>query len=246
MLFDLSNLPYWILLGAGILLFLFIIASGAGDDDIDIDTDADLDVDADVDANPNGATIDLDTNTDVDGDGFSFAQLLGWFGVGKAPLLLLIAMDLSLWGLLGWLLNVVIGDMLGSVVSGLLTGLIFLGSMVISCIMGSQISRPIGQLFAAFGEDASSDRLVGCIGTVSTGKIPLISEGKIGQVDVLDPAKNLVTVNAVLPDWAVVIPQRGEKVLVIQRSASTYLVVVKDSADQDNWFSNSSRLKDSR
>jgi Protein of unknown function (DUF1449) len=243
MLFDLSNLPYWILLGAGILLFLFIVVSGTGDDDVDIDTDADVDVDVDADVHHTPLHID----TEVDGDGsFSVASLLGWFGVGKAPLLLLIAMDLSLWGLLGWGLNVAIADSLGNLISGILTGFIFLGSMVLAFVIGGQISRPIGQLFAAFGEDASADRLVGCLGTVSTGKIPLLSEGKIGQVDVLDPAKNLVTVNAVLPNWAVVVPQRGEKVLVIERSNSVYCVVVKDSADQDNWFTNSSRLKDSR
>jgi hypothetical protein len=48
-LFDLSNLPYWILLGMGVLLFLFVIVSGGGDDDLDVDADIDADLDADLD-----------------------------------------------------------------------------------------------------------------------------------------------------------------------------------------------------
>jgi hypothetical protein len=67
-----------------------------------------------------------------------------------------------------------------------------------------------------------------------------VDEGKIGQVDVLDPARNLVTVNAVLPEWATIVPGRGSKVLVIERSPQGYLVISKDSSDQDKWLSNKS------
>jgi hypothetical protein len=223
-LFDLSNLPYWILLGIGILLFLFVIASGGGGDDLDVDADVDVDVDADVDA-------------DADANDFSAFQALGWLGFGKAPLILLLATDLSLWGLFGWMLNVFLGEGLGGIVGEFVSGMIFAISLVIALLVGGQIAKPIGRVFAAFGEDASGDRLVGCIGTVSTARIPITTEGKIGQVDVLDPARNLVTVNAILPDWAKVIPTRGDKVLVIERSPQGYLVICKDSSDQEHWFS---------
>lgn len=223
MIFDFANLPYWILLGSGILLYLFVIFSGGGGDDADIDVDADVDVD-----------VDADADVDADGD-FSIASTLGWLGIGKAPLVLLLATDLSLWGLFGWMLNVAVGtpsNWLANIVMGVSGG----GAIA----AGGLLAQPIGKVFASFGEDASSDRLVGCIGTVSTIRIPLVGEGKVGQVDVLDPARNLVTVNAVLPEWAIAMPQRGDKVVVIDRAAQAYIVIARDSSDQDRWLSRNS------
>lgn len=212
----------------GVLLFVFVIVSGGGDDDLDLDADADVDLDADVDVD---SPFDLDT--DADGD-FSISHALGWLGLGRAPLILLLATDLSLWGLLGWMLNV-------ALTGNWANWIVLILALIAALLLGGWIARPIGQAFASFGEDASSDRLIGCIGTVCTTRIPVIHEGKIGQVDVLDPARNLVTVNAVLPDWAIVTPQRGDKVLVIERPVQTYFVIVKDSPDQDRWLANSSR-----
>lgn len=216
----------------GVLLFIFVIVSGSGDDDLDIDAtvDADVDVDADIDADANASD-------------FSFAQALGWVGIGKAPLILLLATDLSLWGLAGWMLNVSVGSRLSSLVGGLVGSAILGASLLIALFIGGQLAKPIGHVFASFGEDASSDRLVGCIGTVSTGRIPIITEAKIGQVDVLDSARNLVTVNAIVPDWASVSPQRGDKVLVIERLPQGYLVIAKDSPDQERWLGNASDTK---
>ncbi|MBE9177131.1 DUF1449 family protein [Oculatella sp. LEGE 06141] len=227
MLFDVANVPYWIFLGMGVLLFAIVVVSGGGDDDFDVDADADVDID-----------------TDADG-GFEASQALGWLGIGKAPLILLLATDLSIWGTAGWMLNVAVGEHWGEMPSGAIGLGVLFGALAIAMVLGGMIARPMGQAFASFGEDAGSDRLVGCVGTVSTVRIPLIQENKIGQVDVLDPARNLVTVNAALPEWATVVPQRGEKILVIERMALLYLVIVKDSADQDRWLANSS-TKDSR
>ncbi len=258
MVFSLENLPYWILLGAGFLLFGFVIVSGGGDEDSDLggnfDTDADVDVDTDVDL---GASLDADADASVDGaDGpinvdpdvtvdsttdssWNPIQILGWLGVGKAPLVLLIALDLCLWGLFGWMLNVVLGSLTGGIPGGVLGILVLLTSMVTALLLGGQIARPIGKVFSSFGEDSSGDRLIGCIGKVSSARLHSVSEGKIAQVDVLDSYKNLVTVNAALPLWATHIPKHGDTVLVIERSDQTYLyfVVLKNSPDQDRWLS---------
>jgi hypothetical protein len=108
--------------------------------------------------------------------------------------------------------------------------------------MGGLIARPIGQIFAEFGEDASSDRLIGCVGIVTSAYIPIGTQGRIGQVDVLDTKRNLLTVSAVIPDWATIAPQRGEKVLVIEHKAQIYVVIAKDSPDQEQWLTNSSQI----
>lgn len=225
MLFSIANLPYWIFLGMGVLLFLFVIVSGGGDQDIDID--------ADVDA-------DLEVETDSE---FSFGQALAWIGIGKAPFILLLATDLSLWGVLGWMLNVWLSGIFNGVTSGFFSSIVLLGSLVISLFAGGLIARPIGKIFAEFSEDASSERLIGCVGTVTSAYIPRENLGKIGQIDVIDTKRNLVTISAVLPEWATVAPQRGEKVIVIELKPRIYTVIAKDSPDQELWLANSPRKK---
>jgi hypothetical protein len=238
MLFHLANLPYWIFLGMGVLLFLVVIVSGGGDEDFDLDADADVDVDVDVDA-------DVDTDADFGEGGFSALEILGWLGVGKAPLILLLAIDCSLIGVLGWMLNVAIGGVTGSIPEGFLAGVVAALSVVISLFLGGLISRPLGSVFASFGEDVRSDRLIGCTGTVSSAALPLENQNKIGQVDVLDPAGNLVTVSAVLPGWATVIPSRGMPVLIVDLQPHGYLAIAQDSSDKDRWLNNSIETRDS-
>ncbi|MBD2730113.1 DUF1449 family protein [Nostoc sp. FACHB-892] len=222
MLFSPANLPYWIFIGMGVLLFLFMIISGGGGEDIDADVDAD---------------VDADSNNEL-----SFGQFLGWAGIGKAPLILLLATDLSLWGVFGWMLNVWFGSIINNKVNSLFGVIILFFSMIISLLMGGLIARPIGQIFADFGEDASSDRLIGCVGIVTSAYIPIGNQGRIGQVDVLDTKRNLLTVSAVIPDWATIAPQRGEKVLVIEHKAQIYVVIAKDSPDQEQWLTNLSQI----
>lgn len=233
MLYSLTNLPYWIILGLGVFLFLIAISAGGGDDDIGGDDDF-LDLDA-------------DTEADVDG-GMGAAHFLGWLGIGKVPLILLLATDLCLWGLTGWMLNAIAAHFLGFIPVAVLGlgGIIFILSLGFALQMGGLISRPLGKLFAAFGEDASSDRLVGCLGTVSSKTLPRTSEGKIGQVDVSDANKNLVTVGATIPQWATVIPHRGQQVLIIDRREDGFVAIAKDTSDQDRWLANRENLPDPR
>lgn len=225
MLFSLNNLPYWIFLGMGVLLFFFMIISGGGGEDFDID--ADVDVDADVDA---------DSNSEL-----GFGQFLGWAGIGKAPLILLLATDLSLWGVLGWMLNVWFGGVSNSNIGGFIANIILFISLIFSLLLGGLIARPIGKIFAEFGEDVSSDRLIGCVGIVTSAYIPTENQGKIGQVDVLDGKRNLLTVSAVIPDWGTIAPERGERVLIIEHKTQIYVVIAKDSPDEKHWLNNSSR-----
>jgi hypothetical protein len=211
MLFNPANMPYWIILGMGVLLFLFVIISGGGDDDIDIDTDVD---------------------SDFDISGFAFS----WMGIGKAPLILLLATDLSLWGTFGWMFNVWLAEILGRIPNDTWSFAVLILSLIISLFTGGLIARPIGKVFAEFGEDTSSDRLIGRNGTVSSATIPVEKQGRIGQVDIIDKSGNLVTINAAVPEWATVIPRHGEKVTVINRQQDVYLAIAKDSPDINHWL----------
>lgn len=232
MIFDAANLGYWVLLGTGVFLYLFVIFSGGGDEDIDaeVDTDLDADVDGDLDAEANG-------------NSFGMLSFLSWFGFGQAPLMLLLATDLSLWGLLGWIFNVWFGAGMGKIPTGFLGTIIFLVSGAIALWVGKLLAYPLGKIFASFGEDASSDRLIGCIGTVSSKSLPHYTEGKVGQVDLYDASRNMVTIHASLPHWAQVIPLRGQQILLIDRTEHTYLAIAKDSSDEDRWMQDAQSLK---
>ena len=225
MLLDSANLPYWIFLGIGMSLFLLVIVSGGGDDDFDLDADVDADV---------------DLNAEVEGDGnFDSFAIMGWLGFGKAPLILLLAIDFSFWGLIGWIINIVVGGIIGSIPTELLGlgGLIMFLSLCLSLSLGSLISRPIGKMFASFGEDTKSDRLIGCMGNVASKQVPHEGKASIAQADIIDPANNLVTVAVCLPQWAKEIPLNGQKVLVIEQTENYYLVIKNEGADRDYWMS---------
>lgn len=227
MLFSPANLPYWIFLITGVILFLWMIFTG-GESELDAD-------------------IDLDVETDSN---FSFGKFLGWLGIGKIPLILLLAIDLSLWGVIGWMLNVWLTHITENRFSGtenmqywiiILFISILLFSLVISVFIGKLIAEPMQKIFADFSEDVSTERLFGCIGTVTSVYIPMENLGKIGQVDILDPKGNFLTINAMIPDWATIAPQRGEKVIVIEIKQQIYLVIAQGSVDEDNWLNSSNR-----
>jgi hypothetical protein len=236
MLFNIANLAYWIFLSIGVVLFILVILAGGGDDDLGVDTDVDVDVDIDVDADIDiSPSLDLDTHLGGEEE-FSPLEILGWLGIGKAPLMLLLAIYFSTWGVTGWLLNVILGTVTGSIPSGLLSFGVLILSLLISLFIGSLISRPLGKVFASFGDDISSDRLIGCVGTVTSKTLPYLIEGKIAQADVLDESDNLVTVSVSLPEWARVIPHRGEKILIIEHTNHGYIGIAKDSSDEDKWL----------
>ncbi|TVQ60049.1 MAG: DUF1449 domain-containing protein, partial [Spirulina sp. DLM2.Bin59] len=71
MLYSLANLPYWIILGLGFVLFILVMATGGGDDELDLEGDADA-----ADLNAGGVL-----------------PILLWLGLGRTPLLLLLATD---------------------------------------------------------------------------------------------------------------------------------------------------------
>lgn len=238
MLFDIANLTYWIFLGIGIFLFLLVIISGGDDQDLDVDADVDVDVDVDGDIDTDiDSDIEGNINGDVEADtDISFLSFLSWFGVGKCPLLILLAIDFSMWGVSGWFLNVTIGGFLNAIPQGLTAFTVFVVSFLFSIYIGKLLSHPIGKIFANFGEEVEGDRLIGCIGSVTSKQVPYLTEGRIAQADVLDNARNLVTIEICLPEWAKVVPHRGQDVLIIDRQKHCFIAIAKDTSDEDKWL----------
>ena len=81
-------------------------------------------------------------------------------------------------------------------------------------------------------------RSLGCVGTVVSPKVPFSNSGRIAQADVFDAAGNLSTINITLPQWATVVPVRGDRVLIIDLQKNSYLAVAKDSPDESQWLEN--------
>ena len=220
----------------GVLLFLVITISG-GDDDLDLDIDRHGDLE--LSHNPRGryAVTTVERKFRVD-------QVLSWLGIGKAPLILLLATDFSLLGLVGWMFNVALFSMAGSYSETWLSGVVLALSLLVSLLSGGLVAQPIGKIFAGFGEDAKRNRLIGRQGTVSSLTIPRENQGEIGQVNILDSSRKLVTIDASLPSWAKVVPNRGALVLVIDRQLHSYIVITKDSSDEQQWLAQSSPISE--
>ncbi|WKT83790.1 MULTISPECIES: OB-fold-containig protein [unclassified Thermosynechococcus] len=229
MLFHLIHTPYWIVLGMGVLLFLTVILGDVGAEEVDLEGDAD----------PLEVEVDLE-------EGISFLTILHWLGVGRASLILLLALDFSLLGVLGWFFNVLFYTLSGSWPGVVWSGVIAIAALLLALTIGGLCSRPLGQIFAQFSEDTSRDRLLGCSGHVSSAHIPRSGTG-IGQVSVLDANRNRLILPAVLPPWATVTPQHGQEILIIDRQENEYIVVAKDSLDEATWLrqQRQSQIKDS-
>ncbi len=248
MLFHSANLPYWLILFVGLACFSLVILSGDGDDDLDLTPGLEGGTDFELDA----TELDLDLDFDDIGDEGELTtkgttsmplQVLAFLGVGKVPLMILLGIDFSLWGTFGWLLNVVIGSLTGTLPSRFFgwAGVILLGSLAVSLWLGRLCSFPISQLFKTFSQDVTSERVIGAVGTVTSKKLPYLIDGRIGQAHVSDSAGNLLTVSVSLPDWATVIPHHNQQILIIDQSPKGYgyLAIAKESTDEDKWLTQS-------
>ena len=134
------------------------------------------------------------------------------------------------------MVNVLVGSLLGNAPTGFWNGTVLGTSLLLASINGRFIAEPIGQVFVSFGEDASRDRIIGCIGTVSSATIPVQQDNRIGQIDVLDRDRNLVTINAVIPNWASTIPKLGDKAIVIDCQPQWYVAIAQDGPDRERWL----------
>lgn len=238
MLFHLANLPYWLLLGVGILCLGLMMISGDGEDDFELETAIEASPDLDV----SHLDLEFDQGGEIqEGEGMPMPlQVLSFFGLGRVPLMILLGIDFSLWGLIGWMLNVGMGSLTGTMPTQLfgMAGFILLVSLLLSLWLGRLCSRPIANLFKSFSQDVSPDRVIGCSGTVTSKKLPYLANGTIGQAHVYDNAGNLLTLSVSLPDWATVIPHHNQEILIIDQSPKGYgyLAIAKDSSDEDKWL----------
>ncbi|MCI5141357.1 MAG: DUF1449 family protein [Candidatus Electrothrix sp. ATG1] len=160
-----ANLPFSVSLAVMLLFVLLEVISlslGAGFSDIMDSLLPDLDVD-----------LDLDTDLDLDSSPSGFSQLLSWFRVGEVPLLMLILVALTSFGISGLFLQYVAHMVTGNLLPPLI-------AVVPACFCAIPFIRVIGGLLNTYMPKdettaVSEDSLIGrsafiIAGTATQGK----------------------------------------------------------------------------
>lgn len=127
-----------LLMGAGLSQLLDSLLPEF-DADLDLDVDADLDMDTD---------LDVDADADVDGGDLhgpgAFAQILGWFHIGRVPLLVVLVLFLMSFGVIGLAIQSTVGELTGHLLPAALASVpAFLGAVPVVRVVGGLIARLI-------------------------------------------------------------------------------------------------------
>ncbi len=136
---------------------------------LDLDADADLDLDADVHVD---ADVDADADADFSVDGADagagiLLTALSWLGLGKVPVLILLALFLALFGVSGLATQSITISLSGGLMNGWLATVV---ALVVSLPLVSLLSRVVGRVLPKETTEAvSNDSLVGRIATISQG-----------------------------------------------------------------------------
>ncbi|MGB3616178.1 MAG: hypothetical protein WBA10_20460 [Elainellaceae cyanobacterium] len=242
MLFSIENLPYWIFLGSGGVLFVAILSGQTDRRSLSADNGGH----ANGSLSPSGQSQSGQsqyglTPNKSDGsvaDGPTDVVLPDSPRQSYASFPLRMALTLTLWGSVGWLVNVIIGASLGTMPQGLLGFVVVTITLILALIVSHQMMSPVSWIISSRRKTTSFDPLVGCIGIVSSESLHTMTAGDVAQIEVTDPQGEVLTINAALPTWAKVTPQQGDRVTLIERSEEVHLyyAVASDSPDQDSWL----------
>lgn len=218
-MFTWYNTPFFFLI---ILAFVFLALQFVGGDH-------DMDVDADLD-------FDLDGDLDFDGAG-SFADVLGFVNVGKVPLSLLFMVLSFCWGALGLLYNQFF-KMAWSAYPTWAFALCFLAS-ALSALLCTRIgSHLLSGVFRDTSAASQPEDLVGCVGTVISGKVPTFTENGFGRARVYNEHGVLLQVACVAHEGALP-PTKHSRIFVTQYDPQRrlYTVLTHDSSDYYDYTS---------
>ena len=235
MLFAIENLPYWIFLGLGLGLFLLALSSQT--------------------ATPRTAGAGLDTSglpqtvLEVSDSTTAPNEILAVQPDNRqrpvAPLSLRMSLTLATWGLLGWLANIGIGSALGVLPQGILGFGVVTVTLILALIISHQLVAPLGWVISSRRNQSSLDYLVGCTGEVNLNQVNRLTAGEITEIDVTDARGDTLSIGAVLPSWAKVMPQPGDRITLIERleQGQIYHAVTADSSDQDHWLRQTAAIR---
>lgn len=188
----------------------------------DWDLDADLDVDAGVDMDMD-ADIDMDADLDGDaglGGGTSFLQaVLGFFGIGRVPLLVVIVAFLTSFGLAGYATQMVVHGVTGFYLPALLaSGPAVFGGSFVTRYLAIGLSRLIPDVET---EAVDSKTFVGRTAVVTMGEA---RAGKPAQGKLRDQ-NGQAHYLLIEPDQADLVFKQGDQVLLVSQQGSIFKAI---------------------
>ena len=177
----------------------------------DFDLDADVDLDADLDG-------DLGGDVDMPGSGL-MTYTLGWLRVGKVPMLVLLVIFLTAFGLVGLAVQQVVRDVTGHFLPAALAWIPAFGVAIPSVrFFGGLIAKIIPK------DETSAVSAKTFVGRVATVTLGTASEGEPTQARLTDEHGRSHYV-MVEPDVASDRFETGEQVLLVRQDGARFRVI---------------------
>ena len=193
----------------GIGLESLDIGGGDADLDIDADVDADIDVDLDVDAEPD---LDIDIG-DAGGPGV-IVSALGFFNVGKVPLMIILITWFASWGVAGLICNRFIGEAIRTVPPLVIISLA--SALIVSVMCTKYFAALLVRIFPQSDPATNERDLIGKVARVTSGSVT----STFGRAILLTPDGYRLTVSCRIEEGGE-IPVKGDEVLLADYDLST-------------------------
>jgi hypothetical protein len=197
------NLPFLVMLGlVGVFFVLQLVGLAGHDADHDLDADHDVDADADHDA-------------DADGGGGGWHEVLGFFGVGHVPFMVVWVTLFIFTGFAGVFFNRVMFVRALGDYPGWFFAVSLAAALVVGLTAVRLFSRVAGRLVDVGGKGATAKReLAGKLGIVASAQV----DQSFGEVRVQDGRGNEILVHGRLAEGEP--PSvRGAKVVLVDYDA---------------------------
>jgi hypothetical protein len=207
--------------GMGMMGLLDNIIPDSWEIGADVDIDADIDLDVDMDA---------DMNVETDIGGASFLQMvLGFFGIGKVPLLVVIVSFLTSFGLAGYATQLVIHGVSGYYLPALLASMpAFFGGSFVTRYLAIGLGRLVPDIET---EAVESKTFIGRTAVLTLGEA---RSGKPAQAKLRDH-NGQTHYLLIEPDQADEVFRQGDQVLLVSQQGSIFkaIEVTSDALARD-------------
>jgi hypothetical protein len=183
------------------------------DADIDVDAGVDMDLDADLD-------MDADLDADVGGSAGSFLQMvLGFFGIGRVPLLVVIVAFLTSFGLAGYITQMVVHWVSGYYLPALLASIpAFFGGSIVTRYLAMGLGRLVPDVET---EAVETRTFIGRTAVLIMGEA---TAGKPAQAKLRDH-NGQTHYLLIEPDQADMVFRQGDQVLLVSQQGSIFKAI---------------------
>lgn len=202
--------------------------------EIDADLDIDVDMDLDLEADYAGGALDVDAPAVPDAPSPGpLSQVLGWLCVGKVPILVLLIVFLTAFGLAGFFIQGALVSLFGLSLPAALAAIpAFAVAIPIVRTVGLGLAKIMPKEHT---EAVSQKRFIGKVATIIRGEARKGAPAEAKLTDRFGQTHYVL----IEPDDNESVFKQGEEVIVIKQSGSIYQAIVNTSAAlSDNAASN--------